>query len=505
MSTPERRHGQRTTIERLAYIHIEPNNGGIVLNVSPDGLCFHSIAPVERNGEMRFSILDHSRRIDAKGTLVWTDEESKVAGVRFTTITSEAREQVETWITQPEDPQDDAMAPTLGSAILRTIPAGGVRRPKPIDTLKTPAAGLLRLRMRFRLAGFSAGMATGMVLSLIAVFGLLFTYSHRQQFGESLIRLGERLTARSAAVQALSVSPPQAVAPKLSQVDHVSLAAPPQALVKEEPQSKRSRVTEDESDDGLDVVKLPIHTDGPKRPLATIATKAAPVPTTANPAVSTAVPASSPAIAASLLPSPSSMAANLGATMVGSPDIPSVVVLNPSGSRSGPAEMYLDLGKFKDELLARSIGDKLAGFGLHANIAQKGHLWMNSYHVLVGPFVSNEDASRAQRMLTSLGYKSKPYERGSRNFFFSSRVTLNGTPLPLGEVTVSWESFVPDAKVKFLQGNDVLAIAEGHWMPSPRKYSQDEFVYRKTINNSKPLLELHFYGSNRILVFHDAS
>src|SRR5215472_10816272 len=156
MSTPERRHGKRTTIERLAYIHIEPNNGGIVLNVSPDGLCFHSIAPVERNGEMRFSILDHSRRIDAEGALILTDEMKKVAGVRFTTITSEAREQVETWITQPEDPQDGG-APTLGSAILRTIPTASVRRPRPrMETLKRHAstAALLRLRMHFRLAGF---------------------------------------------------------------------------------------------------------------------------------------------------------------------------------------------------------------------------------------------------------------------------------------------------------------------------------------------------------------
>jgi hypothetical protein len=166
--------------------------------------------------------------------------------------------------------------------------------------------------------------------------------------------------------------------------------------------------------------------------------------------------------------------------------------------------MYFDVGKFKDELQARSIGNKLAGLGIRASIAQKGHLWMNSYRVLVGPFASDEDASHARRMLASLGYEPKRYERGSRNFFFSSRVTLNGTSLPLGDVTVSWESFVHDAEVRFLQGNDILASTAGHWMPAPQKYSQDEFVYRKTMDNSKPLLELHFYGWNRILVFHDA-
>jgi hypothetical protein len=54
MSTPERRHLPRTTLERLAYIDIESNNGGIVLNVSTEGLCFHSIAAVERMGRSVF-------------------------------------------------------------------------------------------------------------------------------------------------------------------------------------------------------------------------------------------------------------------------------------------------------------------------------------------------------------------------------------------------------------------------------------------------------------------
>ena len=503
MSTPERRHGSRTTIERLAYIHIEPDNGGIVLNVSPEGLCFHSIAPVERNGEMRFSILDHNRRIDAKGTLVWTDELNKVAGVRFTTITSEVREQVETWITHPEDPQSDGSAPNLGAAILRTIPTASVRRPKPkMETSKTPgsAAGLLRLRMRFRLAGFSAGLATGMVLSLVAVFGLLVTYSYRRQFGESLIHLGERLASRSAAVQALSISPQQTLAPTTAQPDPATATDPPPVLGKEEPHGKQLRAAADEPDGGPDVIQVPIH-NAPKQPVT--ATTTAPVLTIADPNTSTAAMALSNAIAPPRLPP--SMADDLAASKVGSLDPPSVEVMNASHSRIGRAEMYLDLGKFKDELLARNISSKLAGAGVHANVAQKGHLWMNSYHVLVGPFASDEDVSRTQRMLTALGYEAKPYERGSRGFFFSSRVTLNGSPVPQGDVTVSWESFVEDAKVKFLQGNEVLATAEGHWMPSPRKYSQDEFVYRKTMDNSKPLLELHFYGLHRILVFHGAS
>ncbi len=60
MSTPERRQIPRTAMERLAYIDIEPNNGGIVLNVSDEGLCFHSITPVEKNGPLLFSLLEQN-------------------------------------------------------------------------------------------------------------------------------------------------------------------------------------------------------------------------------------------------------------------------------------------------------------------------------------------------------------------------------------------------------------------------------------------------------------
>src|SRR3989442_9903945 len=107
MSTPERRRLPRTTMERLAYIHIAPNNGGIVLNVSDDGLCFHSFAAVEKNEPLRFSLLEQNRHIAACGELAWTDEIQKVGGVRFTTLTADAREQVQNWISSPAAPLEE--------------------------------------------------------------------------------------------------------------------------------------------------------------------------------------------------------------------------------------------------------------------------------------------------------------------------------------------------------------------------------------------------------------
>src|SRR5690242_18746386 len=103
MLPTERRNLPRTNIEKLAYIHIEPNNGGIVRNISRDGLGFHSQAPVEKNGPVRFSLKEQNRRIDICGELAWTDAVNKIGGLRFTTLTPEARRQIEDWLSQPAD------------------------------------------------------------------------------------------------------------------------------------------------------------------------------------------------------------------------------------------------------------------------------------------------------------------------------------------------------------------------------------------------------------------
>jgi SPOR domain len=162
--------------------------------------------------------------------------------------------------------------------------------------------------------------------------------------------------------------------------------------------------------------------------------------------------------------------------------------------------MYFDLGKFKDELWARNLGDKLAQLGLQTSVIQRGHLWMNSFQVLVGPYANQEQATKIHQDLLSHGYKPRPFERGSRNFLFGSAMTLNGAKLPVGDFTISWESYVTDAKVKFALGNDVIATADGRWTKQPRRYEHNEFVYVKGSNGSRTLVEIHFSGQDRSLV-----
>jgi len=200
------------------------------------------------------------------------------------------------------------------------------------------------------------------------------------------------------------------------------------------------------------------------------------------------------------------LAANVTPGNVSPP--PPVETANLGPARDSDAallpQMYFELGKSKDELWARNLSDKVAELGIHASVVQKGHLWMNAYHVLAGPYSAAEEATKTHKTLLSHGYKPRPFERGSRSFIFGSALTLNGSQLPVGDFTISWESYVTDAKVKFEQGNGIVATADGRWIQRPRRYEHNEIVYQRNGNGSRILLEIHFSGQDRALVFRDA-
>ena len=184
-------------MERHAYINIEPNNGGIVLNVSEGGLCFHSFDPVPRNGTIRFWFSDQNQRIEADAALAWTDETQK-GGLRFTTLPEEARERIRSWISQPSSTlSPEASAPT--SLPPRLFPIPKDRRPgdRPAFAGPTPPPGVSpQPNVAIPLSGFSRGLATGLALSVFVVVVFLFQ-SYRREFGESLIQLGDTIRGKA--------------------------------------------------------------------------------------------------------------------------------------------------------------------------------------------------------------------------------------------------------------------------------------------------------------------
>ena len=95
----ERRRSPRTSIRRLAYVNLEPyDNGGVITDISSDGLRFHMVKPVDQGGVVRLSILlGAGNHVDAVGELVWLDASRKVGGVRFTVLPAGAADQILNW------------------------------------------------------------------------------------------------------------------------------------------------------------------------------------------------------------------------------------------------------------------------------------------------------------------------------------------------------------------------------------------------------------------------
>ena len=99
MNQTDRRKSSRTSIRRLAYVNLDPyDNGGVITEISRDGLRFHMVNPVEQGGLLRLSILlGGTSPIQVVGELIWMDPPRKIGGVRFTVLPEGAADQILNW------------------------------------------------------------------------------------------------------------------------------------------------------------------------------------------------------------------------------------------------------------------------------------------------------------------------------------------------------------------------------------------------------------------------
>ena len=79
-----------------------------------------------------------------------------------------------------------------------------------------------------------------------------------------------------------------------------------------------------------------------------------------------------------------------------------------SGSQPDVTENYLEVASFNDSTWADKAVDQLTQLGFHAAAIHKTHLWMQAYHVRVGPYANVPDMEAAEKSLAKLGFKSHP-------------------------------------------------------------------------------------------------
>jgi len=91
---PERRKTPRTIVEAITYISFDADNGGILSNMSEEGLCFHAARPVQQSEGLRVSFSVNGTPIEAYVELIWLDETQKTGGFRFISLSPETYKQI---------------------------------------------------------------------------------------------------------------------------------------------------------------------------------------------------------------------------------------------------------------------------------------------------------------------------------------------------------------------------------------------------------------------------
>lgn len=127
-----RRRFLRKVPDDIAFIQIERDEVGKVLNISEGGLSFSSVTPVPRNLPVYFWFSFNLKdRIEAMGEVTWTDISRTIGGLRFTQLSQANRDLIQKWVTRlrkegppkeevkpidenPErEPEEEALVPQL--------------------------------------------------------------------------------------------------------------------------------------------------------------------------------------------------------------------------------------------------------------------------------------------------------------------------------------------------------------------------------------------------------
>ena len=223
MMENERRQYSRKMLNPLPYINLSPDGGGIVLDVSEQGLRFRATSALDGSGPIHFSFTSRANLIAGIGELVWIDNAKKTGGLRFTDLPYSALEQIR------KLPDNSDLRPSFGKDLTLHISAAG--RTAGIECGPSRYARRIRVRGCFRSRPVSARIIwiesarkvasraeeclgeiaralpggrfpgrnrwlfrTTYVLFLGMVISTL-VYARHRQAGELLIRLGTKLSA----------------------------------------------------------------------------------------------------------------------------------------------------------------------------------------------------------------------------------------------------------------------------------------------------------------------
>jgi hypothetical protein len=188
----ERREKLRHLPDQFAFLQLEGDDGGTILDISEGGLRFESFAAVRQNGPMHFWFsLNLRERIEAWGELAWIDPAKKSGGLRFLRLSDEARAQIQQCISGASRHDIPAIAdhretgavstivsrtqPRLTTSFTGTRESGQSSIPFPAHREPPPSGMLVPMQRHFAamkrqlIIGLLIGACAGGIVAFVAV------------------------------------------------------------------------------------------------------------------------------------------------------------------------------------------------------------------------------------------------------------------------------------------------------------------------------------------------
>ncbi len=96
----ERRHSLRHKVNTPAFASFDGVTGGMILDLSEEGMAMQTMAPLEEHSSvpMHISLGEPAVYLETTGYVAWADALGR-AGVRFTDLPEEARSRLRAWLT----------------------------------------------------------------------------------------------------------------------------------------------------------------------------------------------------------------------------------------------------------------------------------------------------------------------------------------------------------------------------------------------------------------------
>ena len=99
VQTADRRTSARVHLRSLAYVELDGDNGGLIINLSEGGIAVQSAETLVGDffQSIRFRLPKSEKWIETSGKLVWVGKTRKEAGIRFLDLNIDAQQQIQSW------------------------------------------------------------------------------------------------------------------------------------------------------------------------------------------------------------------------------------------------------------------------------------------------------------------------------------------------------------------------------------------------------------------------